>query len=159
MFVFAYLPQAAVMAFTSGPVAALTAALLTLSESSTLINILSRTFLLEDSLVDTFDGTLLSRECTNLVSDGRQIKAGGDPIARLGKLIMSPFQKFTPNAIIRYLMYLPLNFIPVVGTIIFIILQGKRKGPDSHYRYFQLKKWSKSQREAHIEENRGGYTS
>ena len=51
MFTVAYLPQAAVMAFTSGPLAAFSAALLTLSESSTLINILSRTFLVEDALV------------------------------------------------------------------------------------------------------------
>ena len=159
MFVFAYLPQATVMAFTSGPVAAVSAALLTLSESSTLINLLSRTFLIEDALIDTFDGTLLSRECTNLVSDGRQIKAGGDPIARLGTLLKKPFSKFAPNAVIRYLLFLPLNFIPVVGTIIFIILQGKRNGPAAHTRYFQLKEWSKSQREAWIDQNRGGYTS
>ncbi len=159
MFVFAYLPQAAVMTFTSGPVAAISAALLTLSESSTLINILSRTFLIEDALVDTFDGALLSRDCTTLVSEGRQIKSGGDSITRLGKLLKKPFAKFSPNALIRYLLYLPLNFIPVVGTIIFIILQGKRSGPAAHTRYFQLKEWSASQREKHIEENRGAYTS
>jgi hypothetical protein len=159
MFVFAYLPQMAVMAFTSGPIAAITAALLTLSESSTLINLLSRTFLVEDALIDTFDGTLLTRECTNLVEGGRQIKSGGDNIARLGKLIKKPFARFTPNAIIRYLIYLPLNFIPIVGTAIFILLQGKRAGPAAHTRYFQLKEWNKRQRELHIEEHRGGYTA
>ena len=159
MFLVVYLPQAAIMAFTSGPVAAVTAALLTLSESSTLINLFSRTFLIEDALVDTFDGTLLSRECTNLVEGGRQIKDGGDNIARLGKLINRPFTKFAPNAIIRYIIYLPLNFIPIVGTAIFIMLQGKRAGPTSHTRYFQLKEWSKRQREIHIDEHRGGYTA
>lgn len=159
MFLVAYVPQAAVMAFTSGPVAAVSAALLTLSESSTLVNLLSRTFFIEDALVDTFDGVLVKKECTNLVSEGRQITTGGDSIARLGKLVKKPFAKFTPNAIIRYLLYLPLNFIPVIGTVIFIILQGKRGGPTSHQRYFQLKEWSKRQREIHIEQNRGGYTS
>jgi hypothetical protein len=159
MFFVAYLPQAAIMAFTSGPIAAFSAALLTLSESSTLINLLSRTFLIEDALIDTFDGTLLSKDCTNLVSTERQIKAGGDSIARLGKLMKKPFAKFTPNAIIRYVMYLPLNFIPVVGTVIFIFLQGKRNGPSAHARYFQLKKWTKRQQDAFVEQNRGGYTS
>lgn len=159
MFVFAYLPQAAIMSFTSGPVAALTAALLTLSESSTLINIISKTFLIQDALVDTFDGTLVSRECTDLVSGGRQVKAGGDPMARLGKLVTRPLAKFTPSAIIRYFLYLPLNFIPVVGTVVFVLLQGKRNGPAAHARYYQLKQWSKSQREAFVEQNRGGYTS
>lgn len=159
MFLVAYVPQAAVMAFTSGPIAAISAALLTLSESSTLINLLSRTFLIQDALVDVFDGTLLSRDCTNLVEGGRQISTKGDNIARLGKLIKTPFAKFSPNAIVRYLLYLPLNFIPVVGTVIFILLQGKRAGPAAHTRYFQLKEWSQRQRQLHIEENRGGYTS
>jgi hypothetical protein len=159
MFLVAYVPQAAVMAFTSGPIAAISAALLTLSESSTLINLLSRTFLIQDALVDVFDGTLLSRDCTNLVEGGRQISTKGDNIARLGKLIKTPFARFSPNVVVRYLLYLPLNFIPVIGTVIFILLQGKRAGPAAHTRYFQLKEWSQRQRQLHIEENRGGYTS
>lgn len=159
MFLVAYVPQMAIMAFTSGPAAAVTAALLTLSESSTIVNLLSRTFFIDDALTDTFDGTMMKKDCTNLVSGGRQIKAGGDTMARLGKLVKKPFAKFTPNAIIRYLIYFPLNFIPIVGTLIFIILQGKRAGPTSHQRYFQLKEWNQRQREIHVEQNRGAYTS
>jgi len=159
MFVFTYLPQAAVMTFTQGPLAAVSAAVLVLSESSTLFTILSKTFLIEDALVDTFDGVLVSKGTTDLVSSGRQIKAGGDPMAKLGKLIKSPFSKFSPNALIRYVMYLPLNFIPVVGTVMFVILQGRRSGPAAHTRYFQLKNWSTAQREKHIEENKAAYTS
>ncbi|KAK5084117.1 hypothetical protein LTR70_007870 [Exophiala xenobiotica] len=159
MFAVAFVPQMAIMAFTSGPAAAISAALLTLSESSTITNLISRSFFLDEALVDTFDGTLMKQDCTNLVSGGRQIQSGGDSMARLGKMIKKPFAKFTPNAIIRYLMYLPLNFIPVVGTAIFIILQGKRAGPTAHQRYFQLKEWNQRQREAHVEQNRGGYTS
>jgi len=154
-----YLPQAAVMAFTSGPVAAVSAAVLTLSESSTITNLISRTFFIEEALIDTFDGTLLSKGCNNLVEEGRQVKTGGDNIQRLGKLIKKPFAKFTPNALIRYLLYLPLNFIPIVGTAIFIVLQGKRNGPQTHQRYFQLKEWNKRQREVFVEEHRGGYTA
>lgn len=158
MFIFTYLPQAAIMAFTSGPLAAVSAALLVLSESSTLFTVLSKTFLVEDALIDTFDGVLLSKNTTDLVSEGRQIQAGGDPIAKLGKLVKKPFAKFTPTAIIRYLMYLPLNFIPVVGTVMFVLLQGKRTGPVAHTRYFQLKRWNKEQQEKHVEQYRGAYT-
>ena len=158
MFIFTYVPQAAVMAFTQGPLAAISAALLVLSESSTLFTVLSKTFLIEDALVDTFDGTLVSRDTTNLVSSGRQIKAGGDPMAKLGKLIKKPFAKFAPKALIRYLMYLPLNFIPIVGTVMFVILQGRRAGPVAHTRYFQLKEWDSSQRGQHIEQNKAAYT-
>ncbi|KAL8637615.1 MAG: hypothetical protein Q9228_005129 [Teloschistes exilis] len=158
MFVFTYLPQAAVMAFTNGPLAAISAGLLVLSESSTLFTLLSKTFLIDDALIDTFDGVLLSKNTTDLVSEGRQIKSGNDPIAKLGKLAKKPFQNFTPTAIIRYLMYLPLNFIPVVGTVMFVLLQGKRSGPVAHTRYFQLKRWNKEQQEKHIEQYRGAYT-
>lgn len=136
MFVFAYLPQLAVLVFVNGPLAAFTTILLTLSESSTLINIISRTFLLQDALVDTFDGVLVARRQTEVLAEGRQLKSGNfnDPIAKLGKLVKSPFEKFTPKALVRYVMYLPLNFIPVVGTVIFVLLQGRTRGRSTHTR-------------------------
>ena len=158
MFVFTYLPQAAIMTFTQGPLAAISAALLVLSESSTLFTILSKTLLIEDALIDTFDGVLVSKNTTDLVSSGRQVHAGNDPIAKLGKLIKKPFAKFAPKALIRYVMYLPLNFIPVVGTVMFVILQGKRAGPVAHTRYFQLKGWTGPQRQKHIKDNQAAYT-
>ena len=160
MFAFTYLPQLAVLVFTSGPIAALTTVLLVLSESSTLTMVLSKTLLIEDALIDTFDGTLVERGEPELVARERQVKSGraGDAIARLGKLVSKPFEKFTPTALIRYFMYLPLNFIPVVGTAIFVLLQGKKFGPSAHARYFQLKNMSKDQREKHVEERQGAYT-
>ena len=158
MFVFSYLPQMAMMAFTSGPLAPVSAALLVLSESSTLFTILSKTFLIEDALVDTFDGVLVSKNTTNLVSEGRQIKAGSGVMGKLGKLTKKPFEKFTPTAIIRYFMYLPLNFIPIVGTVMFVVLQGKRAGPAAHQRYFQLKQWNNSQKQQHIDQYKAAYT-
>lgn len=136
MFVFAYLPQAAVLALVNGPLAAATTILLTLSESSTIINLISRTFLLQDALVDTFDGVLVARNQTEVLAEGRELKSAnfGDPIAKLGKLLKSPFEKFTPKAFIRYVMYLPLNFIPIVGTVIFVLLQGRNRGNSVHTR-------------------------
>jgi len=56
-------------------------------------------------------------------------------------------------------MYLPLNFIPIIGTFTFILLQGRRAGPAAHARYFQLKGWSASQRDAFVETNKAAYTS
>jgi len=161
MFIFVYLPQAAVLSLVNGPLAAITTILLTLSESSTIITLLSRNFLIQDALVDTFDGVLVARKQTGVLSEGRQLKAGNfnDPIAKLGKLVKSPFEKFTPKALIRYVMYLPLNFIPVVGTVIFVLLQGRTRGNDVHTRYFQLKKWSNSQREEWLKENTAPYTA
>lgn len=159
MFFFTYLPQLAVLVFVNGPLAVFTTVLLILNESSTIINIISRNFLLQDALLDTFDGTLVARNATEIVSEGRQLKSGNDPIGRLGKIVKGPFKKFTPKALIRYIMYLPLNFIPVVGTVIFILLQGRTRGHFVHDRYFQLKGWSSYQQEDWLARHTGPYTT
>lgn len=112
MFFFTYLPQLAILVFVNGPLAVVTTVLLILNESSTIVNLISKNFFLQDALLDTFDGTLVSRNATGIVSEGRELKAGRDPMERLGKILKSPFQKYSPKAFIRYIMYLPLNFIP-----------------------------------------------
>lgn len=159
MFAFTYLPQLAVLVFVEGPLAVFSTVLLVLNESSTLVSTISKTWVLQDALLDTFDGTLVARNSTNLVKGGREIKSGSDPIAKLGKIIKSPFERFTPSALIRYVMYLPLNFIPVVGTIIFITLQGRTRGKSVHDRYFQLKGWNSRQKSDWLQEHVGPYTA
>lgn len=96
MFLFTYVPQVAILVFTSGPLAAFSTMLLVLSESSTLTMVLSKALLIEGSLIDTFDGTLISKGETALVAKDRQVKSGGagDAVARLGKLMSKPFTKF-----------------------------------------------------------------
>ncbi|CVL00131.1 hypothetical protein FPRO06_08322 [Fusarium proliferatum] len=159
MFFFTYLPQLAVLFFVNGPIAPFSAVLLVLNESTTIINLVSRNYLLQDALLDVFDGTLLARGDTQIVSEGREVKSGADPMQKLGKIIKSPFEKFSPKAIVRYVMYLPLNAIPVVGTVIFILIQGRTRGKGVHGRYFQLKKWSQPKREDWLTKNVGPYTA
>ena len=101
---------------------------------------------------------MLSRNLTSLVSTERQIKPANDPVARLGKIARKPFERFTPKAIIRYFLYLPLNMIPVVGTVLFVIFQGRKFGPTAHARYFQLKQMKKREREDFIEKRKAAYT-
>jgi len=176
MFVFTYLPQAALLTLVNGPLAIINTILLVLSESATLTNAISRSFFLDEALVDTFDGvsfdllmsqpaanpsqTLLARDQAALVAHGRQVKPSRnrDYMSRLGKLIKSPLAKFSPKAIIRYLLYLPLNMIPGVGTVLFILLQARHAGPTAHARYFQLKNMSNSQRNDFVKERRAAYT-
>jgi hypothetical protein len=56
MFVFTYLPQAALLTLVNGPLAFLNTILLVLSESATITNVVSRAFFLDEALLDTFDG-------------------------------------------------------------------------------------------------------
>ncbi|QUC20071.1 uncharacterized protein UV8b_04312 [Ustilaginoidea virens] len=159
MFTFTYLPQLAVLVFTSGPLAVVSTVLLVLNESSTIVNIISRNWILQQAILDTFDGTLISRNATNMVRQGREVRSGSDPIARLGKTLKSPFSKFSPAALIRYVMYLPFNFIPVVGTAAFLYLQARNRGTQVHGRYFQLKQWSASQKQEWLDKHTGPYTA
>ncbi|ATY60270.1 hypothetical protein A9K55_005574 [Cordyceps militaris] len=159
MFAFTYLPQLAVLVFVNGPLAVFSTVLLVLSESSAIINAVSRGWLLQDAILDTFDGTLVARDATAIVGEGRELRPGRDPMARLGKVLRSPFDKFGPKAMIRYLMYLPLNFIPIVGTVAFVFLQGRNRGRSVHERYFQLKKWTDAQKSKWVDTHVGAYTS
>ncbi|PHH60891.1 hypothetical protein CDD81_1052 [Ophiocordyceps australis] len=159
MFTLTYLPQLAVQVFVSGPFAVVSTVLLVLSESSAIINVIARTWLLQDAILDTFDGTLLSRNATVMLREGREIKSGRDSIQKLGKIIKSPFERFSPKALVRYLMYLPLNFVPLVGTVMFIYLQGRNRGRQVHGRYFQLKKWSTGQQKDWLNKHVGAYTA
>lgn len=74
----------------------------------------------------------------------------------------------------RYLLTLPLNFVPVVGTAFFLgyngesarrclhvskeLTAGLKAGPGYHARYFQLKGFDKEKRQAAISKRRGSYT-
>ena len=73
--------------------------------------------------------------------------------------VKAPIPKFSPHNVIQYLMYLPLNFIPVVGTIIFLYLQGKKYGPTIHQRYYELRHMNTVDADAHVENLRGAYTA
>lgn len=159
MFTFTYIPQLGFLLIFNGPLAVVSTVLLILSESAAIITGIARGWLLQDAILDTFDATLVSRNATAIVSEGRELKSGSDPMAKLGKILKSPFAKFSPKAMVRYFIYLPLNFIPVVGTVIFIYLQGRSRGRSVHERYFQLKKWTNNQRSSWLERHLGPYTS
>lgn len=77
--------------------------------------------------VDTFDLVLVAEQQTGLVQAGRQLEParGGRGAPALGRLLRRPFARFSPQAVVRYLMWLPLNMIPVIGTVLFILAQGR----------------------------------
>ncbi|KAL2868574.1 uncharacterized protein BJX67DRAFT_45455 [Aspergillus lucknowensis] len=171
LFVFTYLPQTTLMAFTAGPLLApIGAFFLVLSEAAALTHFLSRTFVLADALIDTFDAVLLNRGHEALVSRGREIKSargnGNGVFARLGKMLHKPLGSGfgfgtwseTARGLLRSVLLLPLNFIPVVGTVVYVYVSGKKAGPGLHERYFQLRGLSESEREEWVGKRRGAYT-
>jgi hypothetical protein len=68
---------------------------------------------------------LLARNHTDLVQKGRLLnpssKSNGGKVTQLGRAITKPLSsKLSTDGIIRYVLTLPLNFIPVVGTVFFL---------------------------------------
>lgn len=57
----------------------------------------------------------------------------------------------------NYIILLPLNFIPVIGTALFLVTQGAKAGPFFHKRYFQLKRYNDKQQHEEVTKGRGGY--
>jgi len=158
MFTFTYLPQAAFLSVINfGPIGFISAIPLVLSESYIIFQTLSKAFILDQRTAEVFDRVLVERQLTSLVQQGREVQGQG-ATKKFGKVIMSPLAKFQPSAIAYYLLTLPLNFIPVVGTVVFFLLNGAKTGPGLHERYFQLKKFSQQQRKEQIKKRRGAYT-
>ena len=60
---------------------------------------------------------------------------------------------------LRYVLSLPLNFIPAVGTVLFLLYNGHKSGPGWHAHYFQLKGMSGAQSREFVDKRRAEYTA
>jgi hypothetical protein len=124
MFLLTYVPQSFLLTFVNGPIAWISTIALVLSESAAIITAISRTFLIDEALLDTFDAVLLQEGFVTLVKNGRELNEGKTVLGRLGKILKKPFERFTVKSLVSYLIWLPINFIPVIGTVVFIFVQG-----------------------------------
>jgi uncharacterized protein involved in cysteine biosynthesis len=77
----------------------------------------------------------------------------------LGKPTSSAvYSPFSFRQIAEFIIFLPLNLIPLVGTPAFLILTGARAGPLHHWRYFKLMGLTKKERNAYIRRRNWKYT-
>lgn len=73
-------------------------------------------------------------------------------VKMLGKPTSSAI--YTPWSVIQIvelIVFLPLNLIPFVGTPAFIIITGTRLGKLSHYRWFQLRGFTKQEKKREVQ--------
>jgi uncharacterized protein involved in cysteine biosynthesis len=68
------------------------------------------------------------------------------------------YQPWSLIQIVELVFWLPLNLIPYVGTLAFIIITGARLGKLSHYRWYQLRGLSKDERKREIKSRAWEYT-
>ena len=135
-------------------------AFLVLAEGAAIVALLFEAFFVDETLVDVFDAVLICEDHEDLVAKSRVINPNGkDPVKRLEKPTTSAvYSPFSFRQIIEFIFFLPLNFIPVAGTPMFLLLTGYRAGPLHHWRYFKLLGMTKKERRRAIKQRRQGYT-
>ncbi|BCS27447.1 EI24 domain-containing protein [Aspergillus puulaauensis] len=161
LFFFAYLPQVTFLAIFQGSGAWVSGAFLVLGEGAAIVAGLFEAFFVDETLVDIFDAVMVSEGQSELVAASRVLYPQGDDVVkRLGKPTQTAvYSPFSLRQILEFIVLLPLNFIPVGGTPMFLILTGYRGGPFHHWRYFQLLDLSKPQRKERIRKRQLQYTT
>lgn len=162
LFFWAYLPTVAVLAVFHGPLAWFQAAMLLLGVGAAITALLFEGFFVDETLVDLFDVVLVDAGLADLVERSRPVQPR-DQATTLVKSLGRPqvsavYSPFSLRQIVEFVLLLPLNFIPIVGTIIFLVLTGYRAGPLHHWRYFQLLGLAKQQRKMAERQRRFAYT-
>lgn len=183
LFTFTYLPQAAFLLIFHGPTAWINAVFLVLGEGQVAVALLFEALMVDETLVDVFDvkyslffhnivlnyivltfffsqATLITQGYSHLVSPTRILDPHApNAVKSLGKpTTTAVYSPFSFRQIAEFILFLPLNLIPVVGTPAFLVVTGARAGPLHHWRYFKLQGLSKKQRKEEIRSRRWKYT-
>ncbi|KAL8832353.1 MAG: hypothetical protein Q9191_000309 [Dirinaria sp. TL-2023a] len=161
LFLWTYLPQVMLLAIFHGQTLAwINGAFLVLGEGAAIVALLFEAFLVDETLVDTFDAVLINEGLADLVKRSRVLNMdASDPVKTLGKPVASAvYSPFSFRQILEFIIFLPLNLIPVAGTPIFLLLTGYRAGPLHHHRYFKLLGLTKTEKRRFVKARRLRYT-
>ncbi|KAG9244885.1 hypothetical protein BJ878DRAFT_567179 [Calycina marina] len=159
LFVFTYLPQVAFLAIFHGHLAWFNAVFLVLGEGQVAIALLFEALLVDETLVNVFDATLINEGLIDLVSPARILFPDApNSVKMLGKpTTTAVYSPFSFRQIIEFILFLPLNLIPIFGSPAFLLITGARAGPLHHWRYFKLRGLSKKERNKEIKGRRVKY--
>ncbi|PGH27585.1 hypothetical protein AJ80_00827 [Polytolypa hystricis UAMH7299] len=162
LFLFTYLPQVAFLALFQGLTSAfINGTFLVLGEGAAIVALLFEAFFVDETLVDVFDAVLVSKGSEYLLVESRTLHPDEttNPVRKLGKPTRSAvYSPFSIRQIVEFVVLLPLNFVPVAGTPMFLFLTGYRAGPLHHWRYFSLRDFSKKERKAFVAKRTLRYT-
>ena len=138
----------------------LNATFLVLGEGAAIVALLFEAFFVDETLVDVFDAVLINEGYSDLIAPSRILDPDAkDPVKQLGKpTLPAVYSPFSFRQIAEFIVFLPLNLIPVAGTPMFLILTGYRAGPLQHCRYFKLLDFTKKERNQFIRKRRVRYT-
>ena len=161
LFIWTYIPQVAFLAIFHGwALAWINGAFLVLGEGAAIVSLLFEAFFVDETLVDVFDAVLINEGFKDMLDGSRLLDLEAvDPVKMLGRPTVSAvYSPFSFRQILEFIIFLPLNLIPVAGTPLFLVLTGYRAGPLHHWRYFKLLGLTKKQRTAFIKKRKLRYT-
>lgn len=69
------------------------------------------------------DAVMVQQGHADVVQRGREVKSNNG-VKTLGKSITKPLSRFSKAGIIRYIVSLPLNALPFIGTALFLLYNG-----------------------------------
>ena len=152
--------QVAFLAIFHGKLAWVNGVFLVLGEGAAIVALLFEAFFVDETLVDVFDAVLINEGYTDLVAASRMLNPDGkDPVKQLGKPTTSAiYSPFSLRQILEFIIFLPMNLIPVAGTPMFLLVTGYRAGPFHHWRYFKLLDLTKKERQAFVKQRQLKYT-
>ena len=133
---------------------------LVLGEGAAIVALLFEAFFVDQTQVDVFDAVSINEGHVDLIAPSRIINPhGSNPVKRLGKpFTTAVYSPFSFRQILEFIIFLPLNLIPVAGVPMFLIITGYRAGPFHHWRYFQLMDYTKIERKAFVKKRQLKYT-
>ena len=150
----------ALLSIFHGKLAWVNGAFLVLGEGAAIVALLFEAFFVDETLVDVFDAVLINEGYRDLIEASRIIDPDGkDPVKQLGKPTTSAiYSPFSLRQILEFIIFLPMNLIPVAGTPMFLFITGYRAGPFHHWRYFKFLDFTKKERQAFIKQRQLKYT-
>ena len=167
LFVWTYIPQVAFLALFHGLGSAwFNGTILVLGESAAVVALLFEAFLVDETLVDTFDAIFVEKGFADLVQTGRPVEGPAEvrtadltPVERLGRPTSSAiYAPFSFRQIFEFIVLLPLTFIPYIGVPVFLFITGHRAGPLQHWRYYKLRGMTRKERNVWIKQRQLNYT-
>lgn len=70
------------------------------------------------------DAVMVQQGHADVVQRGREVKSSNG-VKTLGKSITRPLSRFSKAGIMRYIISLPLNALPFIGTALFLLYNGE----------------------------------
>lgn len=145
--------------FFNGPSALVTTAIAILHQANLAARVLSGMFLLPMPLKLLFDAVMSREGHDELVLRSRLRRGAELSTVAIGKQTTKSIVKNTvaPKWLFRTFLRISLNFVPFVGPLIIVMMDGPSHGRKAHSRYFELKRFDGKETDHYVRSRRGQY--